>query len=88
MCAEAIVDQETGNRSPWYGHAGRKEENDWEKLRRLPSDQSKETWQATMLAEMKALGIDQEMVMDRSRWEEVMARIQSNLAIHGKRTPN
>ena len=42
------------------------EENDWEKLHRLPSDLTTETWQATMRSGMKAFGIDQEMVMDRS----------------------
>ena len=67
MGAEAIVDVKTGSRLPWYGHARQKEENAWEELHRLPSDRSTETWQATMLADMKALGIDQEIVMDRSR---------------------
>ena len=54
------------------------EENDWEKLHRLPSDRTTETCQATMRSGMKAFGIDQEMVMDCSG--------PTQRVIHGEQT--
>ena len=79
----------------WYGHVVRKEENDWMKKvmsfnleGTRPSGWPKKTWQTTVLADMKALGINQEMAMDRPRWKKAIARTQSNPAVPGNRTLN
>ena len=79
----------------WYGHVVRKDENDWVKKVMLfnvegtrPSGRPKKTWQMTVLADMKALGIDHEGAMDRSQWKKAIARIQSNPVVPGKRTLN
>ena len=95
MGVEAIVDVVRRGRLRWYGHVVRKKENDWvKKVMSInlegtrPSGRPKKTWQTTVLADMKALGINQEMAMDRSRWKKAIARIQSNPAVPGKRTLN
>ena len=93
MGVEAIADVVRRGRLRWFGHVVRKEENDWvKKVMSLnvegtrPSGRPKKTWQTTVLADMKALGVGHEVAMERSRWKKVIARIQSNPVVPGKRT--
>ena len=95
MGVEVIVDVVRRGRLRWYGHVVRKEENDWVKKvtsfnleGTRPSGRPKKTWQTTVLADMKSLGIDQEVAMDRSRWKKAISRVKSNPAVPGKRTLN
>ena len=95
MGVEAIVDVVRRGRLRWYGHVMRKEENDWVKKvmsfnleGTRPSGRPKKTWQTTVLADMKSLGIDHEVAMDRSRWKKAISRVKSNPAVPGKRTLN
>ena len=73
----------------------RTEENDWvKKVMSInlegtrPSGRPKKTWQTTVLADMKALGINHDVAKDRSRWKKAISRDQSNPAVPGKRTLN
>ena len=95
MGVEAIVDVVRRSRLRWYGHVVRKEENDWvKKVMSInlegtrPSGRPKKTWQTTVLADMKALGINHDVAKDRSRWKKAISRVQSNPAVPGKRTLN
>ena len=95
MGVEAIVDVVRRGRLRWYGHVARKKENDWvKKVMSLnlegtrPSGRPKKTWQATVSADMRTLGVDPAMAMDRSQWKKAITRIQSNPAASGKRTLN
>ena len=95
MGVEAIGEVVRRGRLRWYGHVIRKEENDWVKKvlsynleGTRPSGRPKKTWQMTVLEDMKALGIDHEVAMDRSRWKRAISRVKSNPAVPGKRTLN
>lgn len=80
MAVESILVGRRG-RVRWYGHIVRKNENDCVKkvmpinLGAKPIGQSKKTWQMAVSADIKALSIDHEMAMDRSRWKKAIARI-------------
>lgn len=94
MAVEPILNVGRRGRLRWYGHVW-KNENDWvKKVMSInlegakPIGRPKKTWQMSVSADIKALGNNHEMAMDRSRWKKAIARVQYNPAVPGKRTQN